>query len=70
MTTYTTTGSVRGTCGHKHRNLSTAFRCLRADQRGCAKHGGYSDRRITRSDEAPLTDDEREDLFDLQDGAR
>lgn len=37
-------GSVRGSCGHKHRSARGAFKCLHADQRGCEKAGGYSDR--------------------------
>ena len=43
---YTTTGAVRGDCGHGHRTLETAERCLSRDRAGCARQGGYSDRRI------------------------
>jgi hypothetical protein len=46
MPTYTTTGSVRGSCGHKHRTITTAYACLCEDQRGCKNQGGYSDRDI------------------------
>jgi len=46
---YTTIGSVRGDCGHKHRNIWAAARCLANDQAGCASQGGYSDRRITEA---------------------
>lgn len=55
MTTYTyTTGAssdVRGCCGHKHRSVEAAKRCLENDARACRQRGGYSDRtRIVRSD--------------------
>ena len=48
MTTivYTTTGSVRGTCGHKHRSIRTAYKCVLRDHRGCVSQGGYSDRHV------------------------
>jgi hypothetical protein len=43
-TTYTNIGSVRGSCGHNHRTISGALRCLDSDQSGCRQCGGYSDR--------------------------
>jgi len=43
---YTTWGSVRGCCGHAHRTLSGAERCLNRDRLGCFRQGGYSDRQI------------------------
>lgn len=43
---YRTIGSVRGDCGHHHRTLSGAARCLRRDEAGCASQGGYSDRSV------------------------
>jgi len=49
MTThYTTYGSVRGTCGHHHRTLKGACRCLIEDQTRCHALGGgaRSDRGI------------------------
>jgi len=46
QTHYTTRGPVRGSCGHQHRTLETAARCLRADIVGCRRSGGYSDRRV------------------------
>jgi hypothetical protein len=54
MTTYTTTGPVRGTCRHTHRTLRGALRCLVADQDGCHRQGGYSDRQIVSSDGARI----------------
>ena len=48
--TITNIGSVRGSCGHKHRTESGALRCLHADQRECRSQGGYSDRYPVRSD--------------------
>ncbi len=57
MNRYTCIGSVRGCCGHKHRSLKTAARCLDRDIKGCRKQGGYSDRYVrfvdgSRLDEA------------------
>jgi hypothetical protein len=48
--TYTTIGSVRGCCGHDHRSIGAAQRCLARDARGCRAQGGYSDRYIVRDD--------------------
>ena len=45
---YTTEGNVRSDCGHTHRTLKTAYECLRKDERGCRKQGGYSDRKVVR----------------------
>lgn len=57
-TTYTTTGSVRGNCGHTHRTLSGACKCLASDRGGCERRGGYSDREIVASDGRDLVEDE------------
>ena len=46
MTTYTTYGSVRGGCGHRHKTIRAAEHCLDRDQRGCSSQGGYSDRSV------------------------
>ena len=46
MRAYWCRGPVRGACGHHHKTLEAADRCLQRDIRGCAKQGGYSDRRI------------------------
>lgn len=43
---YRVVGNVRGWCGHRHRSLHAAARCLRNDQSGCRSQGGYSDRSI------------------------
>jgi hypothetical protein len=45
-TYYITTGSVRGTCPHKHRTESGAESCLQRDREGCNRQGGYSDRAV------------------------
>lgn len=37
---------VRGNCGHTHRSLDAAIRCIRKDQKDCRASGGYSDRTI------------------------
>ena len=44
--TYTTSGKVRGCCGHQHQTVELAVECLLADQEGCAMQSGYSDRRV------------------------
>ena len=49
-TTYTTVGDIRGWCGHAHRSIRTAAACLERDRRGCARQGGYSDRRVVARD--------------------
>jgi hypothetical protein len=54
--TYTTSGDVRGDCGHRHRTMSGAARCRRDDQRYCHGQGGYSDREIYYADGTELTD--------------
>lgn len=50
---FTTRGSVRGSCHHKHRTWEAAARCAAQDDRDCrggARHrpgfGGYSDRNV------------------------
>ena len=45
-THYRCVGDVRGWCGHRHRTIDGALRCLRRDQSGCHSQGGYSDRAI------------------------
>lgn len=71
MITYTTTGPVRGDCGHRHRSIDTARTCLRRDGDGCASQGGYSDRRVVRWDGSELTAAEEAELLalDLADDA-
>ena len=48
---YTTMGSGRGGCGHKHRTREAADVCLSRDMDGCHAQGGYSDRAVLESDE-------------------
>jgi hypothetical protein len=67
MNTYTTDGSVRGDCGHRHRTLSGAIQCLARDQAGCKSQGGYSDRQIRHSDGSPLTEREYDQLCQIED---
>jgi hypothetical protein len=43
---FTCTGSVRGDCGHLHTTRANAEKCLAKDARGCAAHGGYTDRSV------------------------
>jgi hypothetical protein len=72
-TTYTTRGSVRGCCGHSHRTMAAAVRCMMSDQAGCRTHGGYSDRvvRIIDGDDndRAMTNDERHDYLDAEHNA-
>ena len=49
-TIFSTYGSVRGCCGHRHTTLSGAARCLARDRAGCASQGGYSDRSLVLVD--------------------
>jgi hypothetical protein len=46
MAYYTCWGSVRGNCGHYHKSIEAAEKCIARDDRGCAAQGGYSDRSI------------------------
>ena len=59
---YTTKGTVRGNCGHKHRTLKSVHKFIERDQNGCAKQGGYSDRYIVRCDGKDLSENEQQDL--------
>ena len=62
---YTTQGRVRGTCGHRHRSIDTAVRCLNRDRSGCRSQGGYSDRQVMRVDGSDLTQLELEWLREV-----
>jgi len=57
--TYICIGSVRGECGHRHRTLHGAVRCLLRDRRECRGVGGgcYSDREIRMDDGGDLDRD-------------
>ena len=68
VATYTTSGSVRGGCGHRHRSLRTAVACFLRDCSGCSSQGGYSDRSVHRSDGEDLTEDEMREIDALTDG--
>lgn len=58
VVTYECIGSVCGGCGHRHRTLSGAVRCLQHSISGCASQGGYSDRAIVRSDGEYMVEDD------------
>ncbi len=64
MTQYTTYGSVRGGCGHKHRSRQTAERCAYRDQDNCNSIRCYSDRRVLPVDSDELPTSYREKLED------
>jgi hypothetical protein len=62
--TYRCVGDVRGWCGHNHRTVDGAIRCLDRDQCGCESHRGYSDREIVEyrdRDRIGIVDTERDD---------
>ena len=66
---YTTNGSVRGQCGHVHRTIETAVRCLKRDGGGCASQGGYTDRivvAVVNGRIEPLSDSEDEYARELE----
>lgn len=56
MTTYTTTGKVRGCCQHRHRTIKAALDCLSRDLNYCCERGGYSDRYLVYDDLTPLSE--------------
>ncbi len=60
---YECVGSVRGSCGHEHKTMRAAVRCLDKDRDGCSSCGGgaYSDRRVRRVGDVPLSDREHEE---------
>jgi hypothetical protein len=60
VNTYTTQGSVRGCCGHQHKTIKTAQRCINRDHAGCVRQGGYSDRSVVKGDGSELDQDELE----------
>lgn len=66
--TYTTTGSVTGDCGHQHRSLDAAHRCLinhgKDIKRQCGPQS-YSDRSIVQGDGTELTPAEAEELAEV-----
>jgi len=47
-TSWTTRGSVRGCCGHKHKRIGSAIACIGKDSRDCVSVGGYSDRHLVK----------------------
>ena len=67
---YECVGSVRGWCGHYHRTITGAFRCLERDRAGCRGQGGYSDRWIYRTGNNALSVADREELERLEAGGR
>jgi hypothetical protein len=55
---YIASGSVRGTCDHRHATAGDAWKCCHRDSEQCGKLGGgsYSDREVKRSDGNEMTD--------------
>lgn len=49
-TIYTTTSAKRGECGHRHRSIASALRCLEKDEASARARGETSDRRILADD--------------------
>lgn len=62
MTIYETEGEIRGSCGHRHRSIRTAVKCILRDAAWCRNQGGYTDRHVVRMDRKELSDDEEETL--------
>ena len=58
MAGYTTSGKIRGECGHTHRTLRAALDCTERDRRGCRMQGGYSDRYVYGTDDKGRLTDE------------
>lgn len=66
-TYYTTLGSVRGCCGHRHSSIRTAAKCLAKDRRAVQSRypsrfptRAYSDRRVVRVPDGTTPGDLRE----------
>jgi len=69
---YEASGSIRGTCPHKHRTISGLARCILQDRRGCKSQGGFSDRKAVWYSEPtgyplPLREEDRRELENLLD---
>ena len=66
VTSYTCVGPVRGSCGHTHDTLRDAIECLDRDRKACRELGGgsYSDRRVRRDGDQPLTQDDQDEYDD------
>ena len=69
MSAYEARGSVRGSCGHRHRTIAAAQACADRDQRGVRRcYPGtfptfaYSDRYVVRLDGEPLSGAEEREL--------
>ena len=60
---YTTHGSVCDGCGHKHATIDEAVSCIENHHEACHKQGGYSDRKVVRTDGKPMTDSEYDQIF-------
>lgn len=67
---YESSGSVRGSCGHRHRSIRMAYLCLCADRLGCRMQGGYSDRDVSRCDGEPFSQVELVELWELAEELR
>jgi len=57
---YECVGPVRGSCGRRHWTIASAVKCLDEDRAACRGLGGgsYSDRRVRRVNDWPLTEAE------------
>jgi hypothetical protein len=64
---YEARGRVRGSCGHRHRSILTACKCVNQDYRACRKLGGgaYSDRVVRRLDGEPLSEAEDTEVVEV-----
>ncbi len=55
LTTYTTIGNMRGSCGHRHRTVDAAARCVARDLAKCRVRGDCSDRIIVALEPAQVS---------------
>ena len=67
---YTCTGSVRGNCGHRHLTIGAALNCCKKDTKACVSQGGYSDYSIVRTDDKDMTEQEIQEIQEIEDNLR
>lgn len=63
-TYYITQGDVRGSCGHKHRSIDAAAKCVKRDMSGCKSQGGYSDRSVVKIEDGELVDLTEDEFYE------
>ena len=61
--TWTTYGLSRGGCGHEHRTLGLARRCLGYDRARCSRVGVVSDRKLLQVASGVNREKESQDAY-------